>query len=91
MGTKNRHYLERVKCVNEIYIEFHKKGYSNEFIYKNHIEKRFYISRSTFYNYLTIPYKMLSNMIFYFHFVVLIIYSKYYFIIYKNSVLFNFF
>ena len=47
----------RVKRINEIYIEQHKKGYSNEFIFREYIRDQFHVSRSTFYNYLATPYQ----------------------------------
>ncbi len=55
----NINYLNRVKEVNEIYLFYHLKGAYNEYIYKNYIQDKFYISRSTFYNYLAVPYKQL--------------------------------
>jgi hypothetical protein len=55
----NINYLNRVKEVNEIYLFYHLKGVRNEYIYKNYIQDKFYISRSTFYNYLAVPYKQL--------------------------------
>lgn len=56
MYNKNN-YLNRVKAVNEIYKQYTAKGYSNEWIFKNLIKDKFFISRSTFYTYLSIPYK----------------------------------
>lgn len=55
----NINYLNSVKEVNEIYLFYHLKGVCNEYIYKTYIQDKFYISRSTFYNYLAIPYKQL--------------------------------
>lgn len=52
-----KYYLNRVRAVNEIYKKYNAKGYNNEWIFKNLIKDRFFISRSTFYLYLTIPYK----------------------------------
>jgi len=56
-GIQQGKFLMRVKRVNEIYIKQREKGYSNEFIFKEYIRDQFYISRSTFYNYLAVPYQ----------------------------------
>ena len=56
MAYTRKYFLNRVREVNEVYLEHHKRGVFNEFIYKNYIKSRFHISRSTFYEYLTIPY-----------------------------------
>lgn len=53
---KRRNFLLRVKQVNEIFIEHHRRGVFAENIYRLYIRDRFYISRRTFYSYLTIPY-----------------------------------
>lgn len=50
-------YLQKVVAVNEIFIKYAAKGLSNEYIYNNYIKSVFFISRTTFYNYLSIPYK----------------------------------
>lgn len=57
MAYNKNNYLLRVKEVNETYNKYALKGYFNEYIYANFIKDRFHISRTTFYNYLTIPYK----------------------------------
>lgn len=57
MAYNKNNYLLRVKEVNETYKEYALKGYFNEYIYANFIKDRFHISRTTFYNYLTIPYE----------------------------------
>ena len=49
--------LLRVKEVNELYVEKSRIGLSTEYIYRTFIEPRFHISRSTLYEYLTIPYE----------------------------------
>lgn len=49
--------LLRVKEVNELYVEKARIGLSTEYIYRTFIEPRFHISRSTLYEYLTIPYE----------------------------------
>jgi len=56
MAYTKENYLNRVKGVNEIYLKFSVKGIPNETIFKEYIKKQFNISRSTFYEYLTVPY-----------------------------------
>lgn len=63
MAYTKRYFLERVKAVNEIYLEYHNKGVTNEYIYENYIKTQFYISKTTFYNYLTIPYNALLKQL----------------------------
>ncbi len=53
--------LKKIRDVNEIYVKLNAKGLSNEYIYKHYIRERFYISRATFYEYLTIPYKSMER------------------------------
>jgi len=55
-------FLEKVGQVNEIYLDQKAKGLSNEEIYRRFIKHRFFISRNTFYNYLTIPYKQFCQL-----------------------------
>lgn len=63
MAYTRKYLLERVKEVNEVYVEKHRLGITNEFIYEHHIKDKFHISRTTFYNYLTIPYaKEMKNI-----------------------------
>lgn len=57
MSYTRKHILERIQQVNEIFIAQQKLGVSNENIYRLYIAHQFGISRSTFYNYLAIPYK----------------------------------
>ena len=57
-GGYNRHnFLLRVKRVNEIYVEYSRRGIFAENIYRLYIRDQFLISRATFYTYLSIPYK----------------------------------
>jgi hypothetical protein len=49
-------FLLRVKQVNEIFIEHNRRGVFTENIYRLYIRDSFFISRTTFYSYLTIPY-----------------------------------
>lgn len=56
MAYTRENYLDRVKKVNETYRVFSVKGIPNETIYREYIKGQFNISRSTFYQYLTVPY-----------------------------------
>lgn len=57
MAYSKKHFLEKVRKVNEIYDAYAKQGYFNEWIYRNKIKEQFYISRSTFYVYLCIDWE----------------------------------
>ncbi len=46
-----------IKEVNEVFLEYFKKGMFTENIFRNYIRDRFHISRSTFFEYLSTPYK----------------------------------
>jgi hypothetical protein len=56
-GYNRYNLLQKVREVNEIYLVYHKKGETADYIFRNLIQPRFYISRQTFYRYLAIPYK----------------------------------
>jgi hypothetical protein len=58
---KKRNFLLRVRQVNDIYLEHSRRGVFTENIYRLYIRDRFFISRSTFYFYLSVPYKKLLN------------------------------
>jgi len=60
MGENSKdkeNFLKKVKEVNEIYLEHSRRGASPGYIYRCYIRDQFYISRRTFFRYLTIPYK----------------------------------
>ena len=57
MAFSRKNLLLRVKEINELYLEKAKIGLSTEFIYRTFIKPRYHISRSTLYEYLTIPYE----------------------------------
>jgi hypothetical protein len=59
MAYSKRHFLRRVKAVNEVYLEHAERGVFHAYIYEHYIRNQFHISRSTFYEYLGIPYKQL--------------------------------
>lgn len=41
----------------EVYQEYKEKGYTNTWIYRNHLKDQFRISIKTMYSYLNVPYK----------------------------------
>jgi hypothetical protein len=55
MAYNNRNKLIKVNEIICIYQDNKKLGYTNEHIYKNIIYPAYFISKTTFYNYLTIP------------------------------------
>lgn len=55
MSHKN--YYLRVMDVMEVFQHYHNKGYTNAWIYRNHIRDRFRISIKTLYNYMNVNYK----------------------------------
>ena len=57
MAFSRKNMLFRVKDVNELYVEKAKIGLSTEFIFRTFIAPKFHISRSTLYEYLSIPYE----------------------------------
>lgn len=57
MAFSRKNLLLRVKEINELYLEKAKIGLNTEFIYRTFIKPRYHISRSTLYEYLTIPYE----------------------------------
>lgn len=56
MAFSRKNFLLRVKEVNELYKEKQRIGLSTEFIHRTFIAPQFHISRSTLYEWLTIPY-----------------------------------
>lgn len=57
MAFSRKNFLLRVKEVNELYKEKQRIGLSTEFIHRTFIAPQFHISRSTLYEWLTIPYE----------------------------------
>lgn len=57
MAYTKKYFFERVRRVNEVYDEYARLGYFNEWIYRNKIREQFNISRSTFYVYLLIDWQ----------------------------------
>lgn len=54
MGYNNKNTLIIAKKVQEVYLKHAKEGVTTISIYRNHIYPVFFISKATFYNYLTI-------------------------------------
>lgn len=54
-GYNRRNFLLRVKDIQDIYQEYHKRGCTDKYIYQTHIYPTYKIGRTTFYNYLAIP------------------------------------
>lgn len=57
MAYNRYNLLLKVKEVNEIYVEYSSKGVFAEYIFNTYIKDAYKISRSTFWNYLSIPYE----------------------------------
>lgn len=57
MAYNRYNFLSRVKEVNEIYVKYSSKGVFTEYIFNTYIKDVYKISRSTFWNYLSIPYE----------------------------------
>lgn len=55
-GKYSRHnHLLRVRDIQNIYTEYHNRGYSDVYIYTTHIYPTYKIGRTTFYSYLATP------------------------------------
>lgn len=54
-GYNRRNFLLRVKDIQDIYQEYHKRGITDKYIYQTHIYPTYKIGRTTFYNYLATP------------------------------------
>lgn len=57
MAYNRKNFLLRVKEICEIYKRESEKGIFTEYIYAHFVQQQYHISRSTFYEYLTIPYE----------------------------------
>ena len=54
-GYNRRNYLLRVRDIQNIYTEHHRRGCTDVYIYKTYIYPTYKIGRTTFYNYLATP------------------------------------
>ena len=52
MAFSKRNILERIVEIQNITLEHKGKGYTQAWIYRNVVKSRFYISESTFKNYM---------------------------------------
>ena len=57
MAYNRENFLNRVKEVNELYLEKQRLGIPTSRILSEYIEPRYHISRSTLYEWLAIPYE----------------------------------
>lgn len=57
MPYRNVNRLRRIIEIQNITLEYTKKGMTQEWVYRNIIYPRFYISRMTYYRYLSEPAK----------------------------------
>lgn len=57
MAYKNINRLRRIIEIQNITLEYTAKGVTQEWVYRNIIYPRFYISRQTYYRYLAEPAK----------------------------------
>lgn len=57
MGYNKVNHLKKIVEIQNITMEYKKKGIYQEWIYINVIAPKFYISRATYYNYLAINAK----------------------------------
>lgn len=55
MSYSRKNHLQKVLRVQEIYLKYSRQGCTNEYIYDELIAPYFFISRSTFYEYLSTP------------------------------------
>lgn len=53
----NRNRLERIRDIQNLYLQHAERGATNRWIYQHVIYPRYRISRATFYNYLAINAK----------------------------------
>jgi len=62
MAYKNINRLRRIIEIQNITLEHTQKGITQEWVYKNIIYPRFFISRATYYRYLAEPAKRKAKM-----------------------------
>lgn len=55
MAYSRKNHLRKVIRVQEIYLRYSDQGCTNEYIFNKLIRPNFFISRSTFYEYLATP------------------------------------
>lgn len=52
MSYSNKNLLKRIVDIQNITLEYKKKGVTQKWIYENVITPKYHISRTTYYNYL---------------------------------------
>lgn len=52
MGYNRKNILARIIAVQQLVKEYQRKGVTQEFVYREFVYPRYYISRRTFYEYL---------------------------------------
>lgn len=57
MAYNRRLLLEKVCEIQRITLEHTKRGVTQKYVYENYVKDQFFISRSTYYNYLEMPAK----------------------------------
>lgn len=57
MGYNRRNILKRIIEVQNITLEYTKRGVTQKWVYENIIFPRFYLSPATYYNYLAVNAK----------------------------------
>ncbi len=57
MAYNRRNLLNKIVEIQEITIEYKNIGVTQKRIFEDHIEKKYHISRSTYYEYLSTPAK----------------------------------
>lgn len=55
MAYNRRNFLTRIIAVQDLVKEHQKKGVTQEFVYREFVYPRYFISRRTFYEYLGTP------------------------------------
>lgn len=59
----NRNFYKKVEAMQTEYLSHHNSGRTEMYIYRTYIAPKFFISRSTFYNWLSInPSKELEKL-----------------------------
>ncbi len=61
MAKSNENLKRKIKAVNEIFDEYSKKGYTNAWIFRNHIANTFFISERTFNRYINESAELINN------------------------------
>jgi hypothetical protein len=63
MSYNKKNLLKRIIEIQDITLEHTNRGVTQEWVFRNIIAPRFYISKSTYYNYLGFPAKRELKML----------------------------